>query len=227
MNAALGVLIALISREKTGRGQLLDISMFDGIISWLFDAARYLFAGERVPGRGEGRLWGGFPNYNLYKTKDGKYIAVGSLETKFKNILLRKLGRDDLIEEGEGITPSELKKSDKELYAFLHETFLTRTRDEWMEELGELNICIGPVNTLEEALSHPQVAFREMILNVDHPSAGKIKLIGSPLKFSDMYLDANRFPAPRLGEHTREILKDIGYSEKDINDLMKSNIVRE
>ncbi|MCK4819989.1 CoA transferase, partial [bacterium] len=104
MNGALGIFIALISREKTGRGQLIDISMFDGIMSWMFDATRYVFAGEEVPAKGLGRLWGGFPNYNLYETKDGKYITVGSLETKFKRILLKKLGRDDLAGEEDGLT---------------------------------------------------------------------------------------------------------------------------
>ena len=226
MNAALGLLIALIGREKTGRGQFLDISMLDGVISWLFDAARYLFAGEKVPGRGEGRLWGGFPNYNLYETKDGKFIAVGSLETKFKNLLLRKLGRDDLVEEGGGITSAELKECDRELESFLRQSFLTRTRDEWMEELRELNICVGPVNTLEEAVSHPQAVFREMILNINHPFAGEIKQIGSPLKFSDFSPNVNRLPAPRLGEHTREILESFGYKSKEIDDLIMRNIVR-
>ena len=227
MNAALAILFAHMTREKTGKGQLIDISMFDGVISWMFDALKYAFAGESVPERGEGRLCGGFPNYNLYETKDGKYVAVGSLETKFKNALLKKLGREDLIEQGAEATSTEFKESDKELHTFLCETFLTKTRDEWIEELGELNICVSPVNTMEEALSHPQVLFREMALEVNHPSAGKIKQIGSALKFSDIPLDANRLPAPRQGEHTREILGRLGYPESGINELMKKKIVRE
>ena len=213
--------------EKSIKGQLIDISMFDGVISWMFDALKYAFAGESVPERGEGRLCGGFPNYNLYETKDGKYVAVGSLETKFKNALLKKLGREDLIEQGAGATSTEFKESDRELHAMLRETFLTKTRDEWIEELGELNICVSPVNTMEEALTHPQVLFRKMALEVNHPSAGKIKQIGSALKFSDIPLDANRLPAPRQGEHTREILGRLGYPESGINELMKKKIVRE
>jgi len=227
MNAAIAILFALMTKEKTGIGQLIDISMFDGVISWMFDAARYAFAGESVPERGEGRLCGGFPNYNLYETKDGEYVAVGSLETKFKNALLRKLGREDLIEQGAGATSTEFKESDKKLHAFFCDTFLSKTRDEWMEELGELNICVSPVNTMEEALSHPQALFREMVLEVNHPSVGKIRQIGSPLKFSDIPLDANRFPAPYQGEHTREILGRLGYAESRINELMKKKIVRE
>ena len=226
MNAALGILMALMSRGKTGRGQFLDISMFDGMISLMFDAARYAFAGEDVPRRGDGRLWGGFPNYNLYETEDGKYITVGSLETKFKNILVRKLGRDDLVDEGDEITSTELKESDRELSSFLRETFLTKTRDEWMEELGELNICVGPVNSVEETLVHPQASFREMVFNSEHPSAGKIRQIGSPLKFSDIPTDVDHLPAPRLGEQTKEILEHLGYGEGEISDLATRSIVR-
>jgi crotonobetainyl-CoA:carnitine CoA-transferase CaiB-like acyl-CoA transferase len=227
MNGALGILIALIRREKTGGGQLIDISMFDGIISWMFDAARYAFAGETVPGKGEGRLWGGLPNYNLFETKDGKYITVGSLEIKFKKTLLNKLGRDDNIEEENGPTSLEPKKSDGALHSLLQNTFLTKTRDEWMEELGELNICIAPVNSVEEALSHPQIIFREMVKEVNHPSVGRIKQTGTPLKFSDISNGINRLPAPLLGEHTREILGRLGYDESEIDDLVKTKIIRD
>jgi crotonobetainyl-CoA:carnitine CoA-transferase CaiB-like acyl-CoA transferase len=226
-NAALAILFALMARAKTGKGQTIDISMFDGVMSWMFDAARYSFAGEGVPKRGEGRLWGGLPNYNLYETRDEKFIAVGSLESKFKKILLKKLGRDDLAEEEDEITSTKVTKTDEELHVLMKDMFLAKTRDEWMKEFEELNICVGPVNSLEEALSHPQAVFREMVLEVEHPSAGRIKQIGSALKFSYSHLDANRLPAPRQGEHTREILGELGYSEKSINDLILKNIVQE
>ena len=226
-NAALAILFALMTRVKTGKGQLIDISMFDGVMSWMFDASRYSFAGETVPERGEGRLWGGLPNYNLYETKDGRFITIGSLESKFKRILLKKLGRDDLAGEEAETTSSKIKQTDDELHTFMRKIFLTKTRNEWIKEFGELNICVGPVNSLEEALSHPQTAFREMVIEVDHPSAGRIKQMGSPLKFSDIPLDVNRLPAPRQGEHTRKILGGLGYSESRINELIKKNIVRE
>lgn len=220
MNAALSILIALIHREKTGKGQFLDISMFDGMLSWLFDAAKYVFAEESVPRRGEGRLWGGFPNYNTYETRDGKYITVGSLETKFKKTLLEKLGMEDLAAQEDGITSSRLKNSDQALHDSFQDIFLTRTRDEWMEELEGLNICVGPVNTLEEALSHPQAISRKMVVDVDHPSVGAIRQIGSALKLSDVPIDPNRNPAPLLGQHTREVLARLGYDEEQIDDFV-------
>ncbi len=227
MNAALGILMALFSRKKTNKGQYVDTSMFDGMLSWMFDAVKHLFAGEEVPQRGEGRLWGGLPNYNLYKTKDERYMAVGPLEMKFKNELLKKLGREDLVEEREGVTSTEFRESDRELHAFLRKTFLTKTRDEWMAELGKLNICVTPVSTLGEALSHPQTLSRKMVLEVEHPLVGKIKQMGSPLKFSDIRPDINRYPAPRLGEHTREILRELGFAESRISELAEEKIIQE
>lgn len=225
MNAATAILIALRDREKRGAGQFLDISMFDGVISWLFDALRYLFAGCKVPPKGEGRLWGGFPNYNLYETRDGKYIAVGSLENKFKRVLLKELGYEEAAEESD-TTTSKTSDSDKELRSFLANSFLTRSRDEWMEKLGKLNICVSPVNTLEEALAHPQLLSRKMVEKVDHPVPGKIDQIGSPLKFSDIPVNPNRLPAPVLGQHTREVLESFGYGEREINELLGQGILR-
>ena len=226
-NAALAILLALMTRAKTGKGQAIDISMFDGVMSWMFDAARYAFAEETVPKKGEGRLWGGLPNYNLYKTKDGKFITIGSLESKFKNILLKKLGWDDGAEENTETTSSKIQEADRKLHTFMGKTFLTKTRDEWIKEFDELNICVGPVNSMEEALSHPQATFRDMVKEVDHPSAGRIKQLGSPLKFSNIPLNVHRLPAPQKGEHTREILGALGYSEDSINELIEENIVRE
>lgn len=227
MNAALAIVMALLARDRTGRGQFVDISMFDGVISWLFDAARYLFAGEPVPGRGAGRLWGGLPNYSVYRTRDEEHITVGSLERKFQRALLGELGREDLLDESTETTTSHVKESDAEARAALEKVFLTKTKDEWMEQLEPLNICVGPVNSMEEALAHPQVKAREMLVQVNHPVAGKISQIGSPLKFSDARLDPNRIPAPQLGEHTAEIMEQLGFEKEAIKDLMRRGIVRE
>jgi len=226
-NAAMAILFAVMAREKTGTGQMIDISMFDGLVSWMFDASRSAFAGASVPEKGKGRLYGGLPNYNLYKTKDGKHLAVGSLETKFKNALLKKLGRGDLTEEEKGRTTQDVSDSDEALHAIFREAFLTKTRDEWMQELGGLNICISPVNSLEEAINHPQATYRKMVLEVDHPSAGRIKQIGSPLKMSNISFDVSRLPAPRLGEHSREMLASLGYEVGEIDELVRDDIIRD
>lgn len=225
-NAALAILLSLMDREKTGRGRFVDISMYDGVLSWLFDAARYAFTGNEVPKRGMGRLWGGFPNYNIYKTKDGRYVTVGSLETKFKKLLLKKLGREDLAGETSQTTSTEAQTSDAELEEFLKKSFLQKTRDEWVSELSELNICVGPVNTVEETVRHPASTSREMVMELNHPIAGRYKQIGSALRSPTKLTDPKRRPAPSLGEHTREILSGLGYKDEEIDQLIVAGVVR-
>lgn len=222
INAALSILVTLVGREKTGKGQYIDTSMFDGVVSWLFDSARYVFAGEKVPGRGEGRLSGGFPNYSLYETKDGKYITVGSLETKFKNTLLTKLGREDLTDKGGSVTSTHASENDSEISTFLKETILTKTRDEWVRELEGLNICVGPVNSIEEALEHPQTLYRKLVVEDSSAPSGPIKLLGSPLPCSNPL----RKHAPKLGEHTRKVLSTIGYGEEEMEAFKKTGVIR-
>jgi crotonobetainyl-CoA:carnitine CoA-transferase CaiB-like acyl-CoA transferase len=225
MNAAIAILLSLLSRGEEDKGRFIDISMFDGVIALIFDAARYQFAGEKVPTRGRGRLWGGFPNYAVYETKDHKYITVGSLESKFKQTLLQKLGREDFFEDKGEATSTRPAFSDEELDSFLQKTFLTKTRDEWVSEFRESNICTGPVNSIEEALVHPVVISRGMVMQLVHPVAGKYKQIGTPLKSKRQLADIDRLPAPRLGEHTRGLLVELGYNEKEVNSLIASGIL--
>ncbi|MDY6971753.1 MAG: CaiB/BaiF CoA-transferase family protein [Thermodesulfobacteriota bacterium] len=226
MNAAMAILMAVIGREKKARGRYVDISMLDGVISWMFDAARHVFAREDLPGEGKGRLVGGLPNYNIYETRDGRYITVGSIETKFRNTLLKALGREDLVEDTGEVTSSRPSESDQEVSSFLRQTFLLKTRDEWMEILGKLNICVAPANSLDEGLSHPQVVSRQMVLESEHPSVGRISQIGSPVHSPDALTDADRLPAPRLGQHTRQVLGSLGYKKEEINDLFDQGIAR-
>ena len=217
MNAATAILLSVIGWGEQKKGRFIDISMFDGVMSCIFDAARYHFAGAEVPTRGRGRLWGGFPNYAVYETRDGKYITVGSLESKFKRILLEKLGRKDLLKEEGKATSTRPASSDAELHDFLRKTFLTKTRDEWVREFSELNICIGPVNSVTEALVHPAAVSRDMIMDLVHPFAGRYKQIGTPLKSTRPLADPDRLPAPGLGEHTREFLSELGCTEGEID----------
>jgi crotonobetainyl-CoA:carnitine CoA-transferase CaiB-like acyl-CoA transferase len=223
MFSAIGILAALLARDKTGQGQYLDMSMLDSVVSWLFDSARYYFAQGKTPGKSEGRLWGGVPNYAIYETKDGRYVTLGALEQKFKAELLRKLGRPDLIEDQGSTTTTTGGERQEELAAFLRETFLSKTLEQWVQELEELNICFSPVNTIGEAFSHPQVLHRKMLREINHPVAGTIKVIGNPIKMSGLDVEAG--PAPLLGQHTREILSDLGYSQQEIEGYKSQGIV--
>ena len=217
MMGAMGILIALIERNKTGKGQYIDVSMLDGNIAQLYATAGDYFATGRSPRRGEtevSRVLGGYACYTMYETKDGEYVTVAALEEKFWATLCEKLGRSDLIEIQ--YDPEKQNKIKDALRAL----FLSKTRDEWVEEFRELDVCVGPVNTMEEAFKDPQVLFRKMVTEEEHPETGKVKQLGIPIKLSESR-GKLRYPAPGFGEHTREILKELGYDAKEINDLIK------
>ena len=217
MMAAMAVLIALIARSKTGKGQYIDVSMLDGNVAQLYATAGDYFATALSPERGEtreSRVLGGYACYSIYKTKGSKYITVGPLEEKFWATLCGKLGRKDLIEI------QFVPEKQVEIKSALQEIFLKKTRDEWVEEFRNLDVCVGPVNTMEEAFEDPQIASREMVTEMEHPQIGKVPQLGIPINFSEFQGKIRR-PAPRFGEHTAEILKELGYNGKAIKALME------
>ena len=218
--ATASILIALIAREKTGKGQYIDIAMTDGAISWLTIPSAFYFAEgekfdvEKIP------VVGYPPCYNVYETKDGKYISIGCLEERFWRNLCVSLGREDLINyqfaNGE---------KGKEVKNILQKIFKTKTRDEWFKELSKVDVCVGPVYNLDETFNDPHTLKREMVVEFEHPKAGKIKLLGIPPKFSETP-GKIRSPAPELGEHTREILKNLlGFNDKDIDKLKEDGVI--
>jgi len=219
MMATIGILIALVNRRKTGRGQYIDISMLDGVVSWLSMLASKYFVDGEIPERGGMMLNGQFPCYRVYRTKDDKYISIGALEAKFWENLCRALGREDLA-------PHQYATGAQgdEVVSQLEKIFLTKTRDEWMEYLEDFEISHGPVYDFRETFSDPQVLHREMVLEVDHPTEGRIKQVGFPIKLSATP-GRVRLPSPGYGEHTREVLEELGYTEGDIEALEKSGVI--
>jgi len=219
MYAALGVMAALIARQKSGRGQYIDISMLDGIIAMLPFPVGLLWELGEVPQRGDTLLSGRYPCYNVYETKDGEYISLGALEARFWAVLCQKLGRDDFIayqyDEGE-------KRS--EIFNFLHQTFKGKTRDEWMEELKDLDVCIGKVLHLDEALRDPQVVQRKMVIEFIDEKKGKMRFLSSPIRLSETPPEMRRAPAD-FGEHTEEVLKDLGFGQAEIEEMKKEGVV--
>jgi crotonobetainyl-CoA:carnitine CoA-transferase CaiB-like acyl-CoA transferase len=218
-HAVMGILAALLAREKTGRGQYVDVSMTDGVVSMLSRIAYEYFAEGKVVHPGEDLLNGGVPCYNVYQTRDGKYLSIGCLEPHFWENLCRALGREDFI-------PYQFDRGEKqqEIFAFFRQVFRTRTRDEWFELFKDKNICVGKVYTIEEMLTDPQVVHRQMVLEMDHPVLGKVKQVGIIPKLSDTPGQV-RSRAPFLGEHTDAILRDLGYTQEEIEQLRQKGAV--
>jgi crotonobetainyl-CoA:carnitine CoA-transferase CaiB-like acyl-CoA transferase len=216
--AAIGVLIALRERERSGRGQLVDCSMFDGSLSWLAMVAAQTFAGGSVPRRGSLPLAGGIVCYRPYRCSDG-WVTLGALEPKFWSEFCRGVGREDLIEHA-------FDPPGSEAHAAVSEIFAGRTREEWREFASEHDCCLEPVLDLDEALDSELVTARDMVVEIDQPGAAQpVRLLGLPIKLSRTPGDPARAPGPGLGEHTEEVLAAAGFTAEEIASLERSGAV--
>ncbi|MBI2906374.1 MAG: CoA transferase [Chloroflexi bacterium] len=220
MQAAIGILIALQARERTGRGQFVDISMTDGIVAWL--AARhgqYYFGEGLTPKMGE-RI------SHVYRCQDGKYITLAPAEPWFWERLCKAVGREDFIPYKLASLPSMEPENPKkdEILAYLKYIFLTKTRDEWFKILWDADTCVGPVNSFDEAFQDPQILHRKMIVGTEHPKFGKVRQPGISIKLSDTPGEIKSLP-PQRGQHTEEILLGLGYSKEQVNKMREQGIV--
>ena len=219
MNAALGILAALIARQRTGRGQYIDISMLDGVVAMLPFPASMLWSLGQSPRRGDTLLSGRYPCYQVYETKDGGFISIGALEPRFWEALCKKLGREDFI-------PAQYDEGEKraEMFSCLRETFKKKNREEWMGELQDLDVCVGKVLDLEETFRDPQVVCRRMVTEFQDAGKGKMKLLSSPVKLSETPPDIRAAPA-EFGEHTGEVLRELGYNADQIAEMKRTGVV--
>jgi len=208
----IGILLALQARERTGRGQLVDIAYLDGVIS-LIDEAGIYFSSGKVPRRGETFITGAAVCANVYRCKDGEYITIGCFEPNFWQNLCRAIGREDLIPLQD---PPPEKRDMVE--SALKEAFLTRTRDEWFDFLKTKDVPVGPVYYVNETFKDPQVLHRKMVVEFDHPKLGKIRQLGIPIKLSDTP-GTIRSLGVIPGTHTNEVLQGLGYSHEEIEKL--------
>ena len=216
--AAFGILAALRERERSGLGQLVDISMADGALSWLAMTAASRLAGGPKPERGGTELAGGLACYRPYACRDGGHVALGALEPKFWQELCHGLDREDLLE-------AQFAPPGSEAHAELERVFLGRTREEWTAFAAEHPCCLEPVLDLDEALESELVRARGMVVELDQPGAdAPVRQLGSPVKMSRTPARPPA-PGPALGEHTSEVLAAAGYSEEEIAALEESGAV--
>lgn len=220
MMALSGILMALLSRQRTGKGAWIDISMTDGSVASLAIPASNHLGGGIPQERGALPLAGMFPCYDTYKCADGGYVSLGGLEPWFWKKLVTRLGREDFgeLQYVAGDAGEEVRRG-------LRAIFLGKTRDEWIRHFEGEDVCISPVLSLDEALSHPNTLARRMVVEVGSPLGGTERQLGLPIKIAG---EEERAPgrAPRLGEHDDPILEELGYSVEEIADLRAKGVIR-
>lgn len=219
MLAALGIMAALIYRQKSGQGQYLDISMLDGLIAMLPFLATLYWESAEEPKESATLLSGLFPCYNVYETKDGQYISIGALEHRFWVNLCQKLGREDFI-------PHQFASGEKreEIFRFLQNAFKQKTREEWMIELKNVDVCFGKVLSLKEVFEDPQVKHRKMVAEFGDSPKKRQRYLASPIKLS-VTPPSIRQGAPEFGEHTEEVLRELGLNQEEIKRLKEEGVV--
>ena len=217
---AVGILAALMAREKTGQGQYVDIAMTEGVLYMLCGMIADAFSQGYKPTRGGTRLNGGSPYYNVYRTADDKYFSIAAIEPWFWENLCRAIEREDLI-------PYQGADEDKraEISRILEATFLSKTRDEWFEALRDANISVAKVYDLEEALNDPQVQDRGMVVELEAPGTlnGKVRQPGIPFLLSETP-GAVRHVGSVVGQHTAEVLAGLGYDHDHIAELKAKGV---
>jgi len=214
MFAAIGILAALMVREKTGKGQYVDVSMFDGLLSWMsirFGLFFHTGSSERHYD----------PGYGVFKGKDGRPFTLGiAHEDWFWDRLCEAIGLKELV----GIPGPERLLRKKELVLKIQAVFSQKEREEWLRILTAADVPVAPVRTPEEVLDDPHVRFRQMIQPLKLPSGGAIQQVAFPVKFSETPAVMHS-PPPELGEHTEEILLKAGYSRQEIQSFREEGAI--
>ena len=218
MNAAIGILLALFAREKTGKGQYIDISMTDGMVAFLPIALYFQQLTGDDPRRADAMLSHRYACYNTYETADGRFLSIGAVENRFWKRLCDHLG----VAEYATLQYDDSRR--EEILNFVRSTFKSKTLDEWDAELAHLEICWGKVQTFSEVLDDPLFREREMILELHGKTGEKQSAIGVPVKLSETP-GSVRSEAVDFGKSTASILKELGYSEKDIRRFTEAEVI--
>jgi alpha-methylacyl-CoA racemase len=228
MHGAVGILLALLARQQTGRGQWVDVSYLDTTISLLAATpmVRNFFFNGSAHGRGEGALGGSFPYYTTYETADGKLLSVGCTEPWLWQNFCTAIGRADLAkfalrsEHFAGLADSTAQQAKQEV----QEVLRRKTRDEWCAFFKDKNVCVGPVYTVAETFQDPQVMARHMVVDVEDRRYGTIRQAGVAIKLSETP-GSIRHVGPMVGEHTEAVLATLGYAAAERAQLRQAGTV--
>lgn len=221
--AAFGVTAALLERERTGRGQLVDTSLFEaGVVQTYWQSAITLASGVSPGPMGSAHPLAA--PYQALSTSDG-WINVGASNEGTWLRLTEALGRPDLREDIRFKTNQARMGHLQELVDTLAPSFAKLTTDEWLERLQQAGVPVGPVASVGEMLEHPHSLARDMVIEVDHARLGSVRSLGMPVKLSSLEKSELKTGAPVLGQHTGEVLSEFGYSQEEISEFVKDNVV--
>jgi formyl-CoA transferase/CoA:oxalate CoA-transferase len=223
LHAVISILAALHVRDQTGVGQYIDLSMLDAGVSWMTYMAGNYFATGNVPAR-MGAAHPSIVPYQSFKTGDDKYLLVAAGNDRLYKMLCETIGKPELVEDPDYLTNDNRVANRGKLIPVLQDALMQKPRDAWLESLREKGFPCAPVYTMDEVFSDPQVQHRDMLEEMDHPSAGKIKQIGTPFKLSESKTMLTT-PPPMLGEHNAEILGELGYSSEEIKALREQGVI--
>ena len=214
--AAFAIAVALLARERDGEGRYLDLAMFDTIVSLLSTSHGLRRASN---GPSEDEIGWSSPLYDVYETGDGRRVALGAIRPASCTALFEALGRPELAKRAFS------REAAQEIAKFLASAFGTGTAADWRDRLTALDIEIGEVRTPDEAFDDAQLAFRHMVLEVNHPQAGPLRQIGSPLRAGAAAAGELPRPAPAIGADNDEVLRELGLSAAEVSRLRDANVV--
>lgn len=228
LHGALGIMIALFARERTGKGQHVDVAYLDATLSLLGATPnlRFFFSDGLAPRRGAGFLGGSYPYYAVYETKDRKLLSIACTEPWLWENFCKAIGRPDFAKYSRladqfvrAANPEEIRVRE-EIEAIIR----TRPRDEWYDFLVKQDVCVGKVYDVEEVFEDPQIRARQMVVETEHPEIGKVKEVGVAIKMSGTP-GRVRGAAPYRGEHTDQVLSELGMKPEEIRQLRDKRVV--